>query len=167
MAIRDAMLPEFDHEMATTRRLLERTPEDRPDWRPHAKSTPLGQLASHVAEIPGWVTFTLERTELDMNPGNEPKTLRPIFTTRAELLDQFDRGVADARTGLATAMDDALAVNWTLKSGGHEIFTMPRSVVLRSFVLNHLIHHRAQLGVYLRMNDVPVPGSYGPSADES
>ena len=163
MALVDALLPEFDHEMTTTRKLLERVPDDRLDWKPHQKSYSLGQLAQHVATIPMWGSATLNQTELDLASGDRP----PELTSRAEMLKAFDGHVAATRAALAGKSDGEFMVPWTLKSGGHTIFSMPKAMVWRSFVLNHLVHHRGQLSVYLRLNDVPVPSIYGPSADET
>jgi uncharacterized damage-inducible protein DinB len=162
MALADALLPEFDHEMTVTRKLLERVPEDQFDWKPHQKSMSLGELAQHVATIPMWGAVTLGETELDV-AGRPPL---PPFTTRHELLSFFDRNVADARRALAGRGDGELMVPWALKQGTRTIFSMPRAAVLRSFVLNHLVHHRGQLSVYLRLRDVALPSIYGPSADE-
>lgn len=163
MSLVDSLLPEFDHEMTTTRRLLERVPEDRLDWKPHARSSSLGGLATHVANLPHWGTITVTKTELDLAAGgvNDP------LTTRAELVTTFDRHVATARAALAASTDAELMAPWSLKRGGHTIFSMPRVGVWRSFVMSHLIHHRGQLSVYLRMHDVALPSIYGPSADET
>ncbi|MGH7654457.1 MAG: DinB family protein [Gemmatimonadaceae bacterium] len=166
MAIRDALLPEFDTEMASTRKVLERVPIEKADYKPHAKSGSLGWLAWHVADLPHWVVETVNKEELDFAPPGAPRPAPPKVDSRDTLLASFDEKVAAARTAIAGASDDHLAKTWTLKAGGKTIFSMPRSMVLRSFVMNHMIHHRAQLGVYLRLNDVPVPGMYGPSADE-
>lgn len=166
MSIAQSLLPEFDHEMATTRKMLEVVPEGRNDWKPHDKSMTLGRLAGHVAELPGWGQVTLEETELDFAPVGKPAFKPGVFTTRAETLKTFDAAVTATRAALMKASDADLMVNWTLKSGGNTLLSMPRIAVLRSFVLNHIVHHRAQLGVYLRLNDVAIPGSYGPSADE-
>jgi uncharacterized damage-inducible protein DinB len=166
MAIRDALLPEFDMEMASTRKILERVPESNLDYKPHAKSGSLGWLAWHVADLPAWIVETVNTDELDFAPVGVARPAPPVMESRKDLLESFDKKVADARTAIAGVSDEHLAKPWTLKAGGHVIFTMPRTAVLRSFVMNHLIHHRAQLGVYLRLNDVPVPGMYGPSADE-
>jgi uncharacterized damage-inducible protein DinB len=163
MAMVDALLPEFDHEMATTRKLLERVPEDRMDWKPHPRSYSLGQLAQHVATIPMWGGMTLTRTELDLGGAAQPPEIR----TRADLLGTFDQNAAATRAALIGKTDAELLVPWTLKSNGHAIFSMPRAAVWRGFVLSHLVHHRGQLSVYLRMQDVPIPSIYGPSADES
>jgi uncharacterized damage-inducible protein DinB len=162
MAIADGLLPEFDHEMTVTRKLLERVPEGNFDWKPHHKSMSLGQLAQHVATIPRWGDVTLSRTEFDLSSEPTPAAM----TTRAEMLAAFDRHVRDARAALVGKGDGELMAPWTLKRGGHTIFSMPRTGVWRAMVMSHLIHHRAQLGVYLRMHDVPLPSMYGPSADE-
>jgi uncharacterized damage-inducible protein DinB len=162
MSIVDTLLPEFDHEMTVTRKLLERVPEDRFGWKPHPKSFTLGQLAQHVATIPQWGTMTLRESEIDI--GGDQR-LAPLGT-RAEILSLFDGHVSGTRALLVGKSDAELKAPWTLKRDGHVIFTMPKQGVWRSFVMSHLIHHRAQLGVYLRLNDVPVPGMYGPSADE-
>jgi uncharacterized damage-inducible protein DinB len=163
MSIVDSLLPEFDHEMTTTRKLLERVPEDRLDWKPHAKSTSLGGLATHVANLPTWGSITVNQTELDLAESGVAELAR----TRAELLARFDANVASTRAALAGKSDAELMVPWTLKRAGQKIFSMPRVGVWRSFVMSHLIHHRGQLSVYLRMNDVALPSIYGPSADES
>jgi uncharacterized damage-inducible protein DinB len=166
MAIKDAILPEFDHEMATTRKLLERVPEDRKDWQPHPKSMSLGRLSQHLATLPNWVGATTGQTELHMNPPGGPAYTPPEFESTASALATFDENVKAGRAAIAAAEDKDFMVPWTFKSGGRTIFTMPRAAVLRSFVTNHIIHHRGQLSVYLRLNDVPVPSIYGPSADE-
>jgi uncharacterized damage-inducible protein DinB len=162
MAISDSLLPEFDHEMANTRKVLERLPEDKFGWRPHQKSFTMGALATHVATLPFWALMTIEVDSIDISAPME----NPEAKTRAELLERFDRSTAPARAAIAAAGDERLLAPWSLVSGGTALLTMPRTAVLRSFVMNHLIHHRAQLGVYLRLNDVPVPALYGPSADE-
>ena len=162
MPMADAMLPEFDHEMGLTRRLLERVPEDRFDWKPHAKSMSLGHLAQHVATLPAWGSMTLNQQEFDL--ASSPPD--PPMRRREELLTAFDRLVLETRTALLGKTDAELLVPWTLKKDGHTIFTMPKASVWRSFVISHLIHHRGQLSVYLRLNDVAVPSIYGPSADE-
>jgi uncharacterized damage-inducible protein DinB len=167
MMISQSLLPEFDHEMANLRKTLERIPEDKPDFVPHAKSMPLGRLAAHLAEIPMWATMTVAQDEIDINPPGGPAYQPAVMTTRNDLLAMFDQNLEQARTQLAGASDEALLRPWTLKNSGQAILTMPKIAVLRSFVMNHMIHHRAQMGVYLRMNGVPVPALYGPSADES
>ena len=163
MQMVDSLLPEFDHEMTTTRKLLERVPDDRLDWKPHAKSYSLGQLAQHVATIPMWGSVTINATELDLGAGSAP----PAMRSRQELLAAFDQNAAATRAALVGKTDAELMVPWTLKNSGRTIFSSPKAVVWRSFVLSHLIHHRGQLSVYLRLQDVPVPSIYGPSADES
>lgn len=164
--ISQSLLPEFDHEMANTRKTLERVPEGKGSFAPHAKSMTLARLAGHVAEIPTWAVMTLAMDEFDLNPATGPKYDPYLFETRADALAKFEGEMKKAREILAATSDEQMMSTWTLKSGGHQIMAMPKIAVFRSFVMNHLIHHRAQLGVYLRMNDVPVPGLYGPSADE-
>lgn len=160
--ISEMILPEFDQEMANTRKLLELVPEGKQDYKPHEKSMSLGRLASHTAEIPGWVADTLQKEVLELNAGQQPY----LAKSREELLEKFDKDVAQARDVIAGASDDDLHKTWTMKFDGQTIISMPRTAVLRSFIMNHLIHHRAQLGVYLRLNDIEFPGMYGPSADE-
>jgi len=166
MAISASMLPEFDQEMANTRKTLSRVPDGKFDWKPHAKSMPMGQLSVHLALFPSWMSDTLSKTSFDYAPVDGPAYEAPDIKTTQQLLEAFDSGVAEARKGLEKATDAELMQNWSLLEGGKTIFTMPRIAVLRGMVMNHMIHHRAQLGVYLRLNDVPVPGLYGPSADE-
>lgn len=167
MTMSEALLPEFDHEMANTRKTLERVPEEKFGWKPHEKSMTMGRLAKHLADIPGWVEHTLNQDRLDVNPEGGQQEQPSEVPSRKELLALFDKNVATGRAALAGAADDQFRQPWTLLSGGKEIFTLPRAAVLRSFVMSHTIHHRAQLGVYLRLNDVPVPSIYGPSADEN
>lgn len=156
-------IPEFEHEAALTRKTLERVPLEQGDWKPHEKSFTLRQLASHLATIPSWTAVTLQQDELDMDPDDQA----PQFDTREAMLDAFDRSVEEARQVLADTSGEQLMGTWTLKSGGATVLSMPRLAVLRGFVLNHAVHHRAQLGVYLRLLGVPVPSIYGPSADEA
>ena len=158
----DALLPEFDHEMATTRRVLERVPEPQFGWKPHEKSFSLGDLTGHISNIPFWCTMTLKDTSLDLATLDRPTSP----TSLAEVLKGFDNRVTTAREHLSRATDPEFLVPWTLKMGDQEFFTMPRISVLRTFVMNHLIHHRGQLTVYLRLNNVPLPPIYGPTADE-
>jgi uncharacterized damage-inducible protein DinB len=166
MTIVNSLLPDFDQEMASTRKVLERVPEDKLDWQPHSKSHTIGWNANHLAEIPSWVVETLTKTALDISPPGGPPYQSPSFRTRQQILDIFDKNVAAARQALAAAKDADFDVLWSLQKAGQTIFTMPRRAVLRSFVINHMIHHRAILCVYFRLNDIPVPGMYGPSADE-
>jgi uncharacterized damage-inducible protein DinB len=163
MRISDALLPEFDQEMANTRKTLERIPESKLGWKPHEKSMTLGRLAGHVAELAGWAKTTIETDSLNLTMADY-KPLIP--TSRQQVLDAFDKNVKAARVAIAGASDEHLMKPWTLEFNGQKMFTLPRAAVLRSSCFNHIIHHRAQLGVYLRLNDVPVPALYGPSADE-
>ncbi len=163
MAIKDALLPEFDHEMGTTRRVLERVPDDKMVWKPHQKSMSLGRLATHLAEVPGWVAGIVQESSFNMESG---KYVPAELKTREEILSLFDKNVANARGQIASRTDAEFMAPWTLKRDGHDMFTLPKAGVFRSFLLNHLIHHRGQLSVYLRLNDVAVPSIYGPSADE-
>jgi uncharacterized damage-inducible protein DinB len=163
MSINQSFLGEFDFEMAAARKTLERMPEDKFDWAPHQKSTKLGRLGQHLAEIPGWTKETVEKDSIDF-AGFQPP---PVPKTRAEILSQFDKNVAAARAALVSASNDADWMKpWSLKNGETVIFTLPKVAVMRTFVLNHVVHHRAQMGVYLRLNNVAVPSIYGPSADE-
>lgn len=165
MEIRALLLPEFDQEMATTRRLLEACPDGPAEYRPHPKSMTWQALVSHLVNIPAWVPLTLDQAELDMGPDGKAWTT-PQMGSRAEALAAFDANVASARMSLAAAGDDRMAETWTLKGNGQVHLSAPKVTVLRAFVLNHLVHHRAQLGVYLRLLDLPLPGTYGPSADQ-
>jgi uncharacterized damage-inducible protein DinB len=164
--INTGLLPEFDNEMSNTRKTLERVPEDKFGWKPHEKSMPMVRLAGHIAELVGWTLDTMNKEELDFMPVGGPGFQPFIPASRQELLDRFDKLVPQARAALAAGSDEQFLRPWTLKAGGNTIFTMPKIAVIRSFVMNHIIHHRAQLGVYLRLNNVPVPALYGPSADE-
>jgi uncharacterized damage-inducible protein DinB len=165
MPIVESLVPEFDHEMGTTRRVLDRVPEDEFAWRPHEKSMTLGQLAGHLANLPYWGRMILEGTSYDLSaPGNERRNAPPA--SRVALVQEFDDKVAAARAVLVKMTDPELMVYWTLKHGDHEVFTMPRISVVRGFFLNHSIHHRGQLTVYLRLKNVPLPPIYGPTADE-
>ncbi len=167
MAIGEGLLPEFDQEMANTRKILERVPEDKFAWKPHPKSGAMGWLAAHVAGIPQWASMTMDRESLDLAPqGQRPQPPAPP-ASRTQLLDGFDKNASAARQAISTASDSQFLQPWTLLNNGKILLTLPRIAVLRSFVMNHLIHHRAQLTVYLRMNDVAIPGLYGPSADEN
>ncbi len=164
MAISAALLPEFDHEMANTRKTLERVPEEKFAWKPHEKSTSLGRLAGHLAQLPGLAQLIIGQEFLDVTqPARQPL----VPGSREQVLHEFDKSTSVARAAIAGATDQNLQQSWTLRAGERVIFTLPRIGALRAMVLNHMIHHRAQLGVYLRLNDVPVPSIYGPSADES
>ena|SRR5580765_6652962 len=168
MTISEALLPEFDHEMANTRKTLERVPEELFGWKPHEKSGTMGWLATHVANLPEWGSNTITKESLDLTPpdGQAPAPL-PSAKSSRELLETFDKGVKETRAALAGATDEDLTKTWRLFFSGKELFAMPRAAVWRTWVMNHMIHHRAQLGVYLRLNNIPVPALYGPSADES
>lgn len=161
MGIREALLAEFDHEVAATRRLLACLPDDRLAWRPHERSRSLGALAAHVAQIPGWAMHILEVTRVDIAEALEADT-EP--TCRAEIVRQFDEATTRTRRALDRT-DAELNAPWSLERGGQELFSMPRAAAFRTFVLGHVVHHRGQLTVYLRLNDIPVPALYGPTAD--
>jgi uncharacterized damage-inducible protein DinB len=160
--IKDSLLAEFDHETATTRKLLERLPDDRLSWRPHERSMTLGGLGTHLSNLPHWAEAILGQDSFDLNDG--PPHL-DAKTSRAEIVAWFDETTRRARA-LMDRTDAEYLTRWTLKRGDQEMFSMPRMAAFRSFILNHLIHHRGQLSVYLRLNDIPVPAIYGPSADE-
>lgn len=163
MAIKDGLLPEFDHEMALVRKVLEHVNEQQLGWAPHEKSMTLGRLATHVAEIPEWARTILNDPELNMVTGSyQPRTAATV----AEMLAIFDAASAKAREFLAAKSDADLLSTWTFKQDGKELFSMPRVAAFRGWVMNHLIHHRGQLSVYLRQTGSKVPSIYGPSADE-
>jgi uncharacterized damage-inducible protein DinB len=165
MALKDALLPEFDHEMGATRRVLERIPEADLRWKPHEKSYSLGQLSAHLANLPTWVDLTCDLSVFDLASLGEDARPKEPATTR-EVVARFDENVSKARRKLSEQTDSALMSMWTLQQQGQEFFTMPKIAVLRSFVMNHSIHHRGQLTVYLRLRNVPLPSIYGPTADE-
>ena len=159
----ETILPEFDREMANTRKVLERVPEDRLDWEAHPKSHTIGWNANHLAEILGWVEGMLTAPSWDFAPiGGEPYQ-SPKLTSRQEILDVFDHNVAAARRAIAAAKDDQMPQPWSLLINGTPLFTIPRVDMMRTFILNHLIHHRAILCVYLRLNDISVPSMYAPT----
>jgi uncharacterized damage-inducible protein DinB len=160
MTISQALLPEFDAEMATTRRVLERVPSEKAEWKPHPKSFALGHLAQLVATMPGWVTHTIRDDALDLASGPGYS-----FQKTESLLKQFDELVKTARGAIQSAKDSDFDAPWSLKMGDRVLFTMPKGTVVRQNI-NHLVHHRGQLTVYLRLLDVPVPSIYGPTADE-
>ena len=165
MSIAESILPEFDHETATTRMLLERVPQARADWQPHVRSMSLGHLAMHIANIPHWAPVAIERHGFDTNPIDGPRATTPPFESVAHMLQFYDDGVKAARALLVRTTDGEFMATWTLKSGGKSMFSMPRVAVFRSFIMNHAVHHRGQLSVYLRLLDVPIPNIYGPTAD--
>ncbi|HTR39847.1 MAG TPA: DinB family protein [Bryobacteraceae bacterium] len=166
MKISEMLLPEFDQEMANTRKTLERIPEDKFGWKPHPKSFAAGALGTHIAQMTGWAVDTMTKDSFDIAPPGQEHRPNPPAATQKELLEMFDQGASKARAAIAAASDETFMGPWSLLAGGKVLMTMPRVAVIRTFVLNHVIHHRAQLGVYLRLNDVPVPSVYGPSADE-
>jgi len=168
MTIGQSMLAEFDQEMQNTRKTLERVPDDKWNWKPHEKSGTVGWLAAHIATLPGWATMTINTEEFDYAPVSGKSSYQPPKTENSkDLLAVFDKESSEARAALASVSDQEMLKTWTLLAGGKEIFAMPRVAVIRGVVMNHLIHHRAQLGVYFRLMGVPVPGLYGPSADEN
>ena len=165
MSLAQLLLPEFDAEMASTRRLLECVPDGKAAWQPHEKSMTLGRLATHVAELAGRATAVVTQDEWDPRPPGvtvQPRSL----DTRAKILELFDEGVKDARQALATTSDADFAKSWVMKRGGTPMYTGARLDAYRRIAMNHMIHHRAQLGVYLRLLGVAIPGMYGPSADD-
>jgi uncharacterized damage-inducible protein DinB len=166
MKLSASLLPEFDQETANLRKTLERVPDDKLSWKPHPKSMSLGGLATHLANMLTWVDLTLGASELDIAPAGKPAFKSSELRSRSEILAAFDKHAAAARKALAGASDATLLGPWTLIAGGKKLFTLPRVACLRSFTMNHMIHHRGQLTVYLRLLDVPVPALYGPSADE-
>ncbi len=166
MSLSAALLPEYDREMTSTRNTLERVPDGKFSWKPHEKSGTMGWLAGHLASIPSWTTITIKQDSLDLAPGGKPSEPPPIPKSTKELLESFDKSVAEGRAALSGASDEHLFKFWSLLNNGNTILSMPRIDCLRTWVMNHIIHHRAQLGVYLRLNNIPVPAIYGPSADE-
>lgn len=166
MPVRDSLLPEFDHEMAVTRRVLERLPESGWAWKPHEKSFDLGGLAAHVARIPRWGRTILDGDSYDLDHERDGAADATPPATLQGVLETFDRHVGDLRKQLINRTDGELMAPWALKRGSHLVMSMPRLTALRSFVLHHLIHHRGQLTVYLRLQDVPLPPLYGSTADE-
>jgi uncharacterized damage-inducible protein DinB len=166
MAIKDGVLAEFDREIEVTRRVLERVPEGKPGFKPHEKSMAMDRLAGHVAELPGWAKETMLQDSIVMGGEAAAQNAGLRMTSRKQLLEEFDKRAAAGRAAIANASDEVFMKPWSLVAEGKAVFTMPKIAVLRGFVMNHLIHHRGQLSVYLRLNNVPVPSIYGPSADE-
>ena len=158
-----AFLAELENEAKVTRTCLERVPADKFDWKPHEKSMTFGRLATHCAEMFGWTKETLKSDVLDF-AAFDYKPFEP--KSNDELLAFFDDHIAKAKAILAETSDETFFTDWTMRNGEQVYFTMPKVAVMRSFVMNHIIHHRGQLSVYLRLNDIPVPSLYGPSADE-
>lgn len=164
MTLNEPLMMELQHEAESTRKMLERLPKEKLTWKPHEKSMSLGRLAMHLAEIPGWVNATLLADELDFSKMDYKMV---EATSSEEAVKMFDEKLASALDVLKNTEDATMMNMWTMRDGEKIYFTMPKIAVLRSFVYSHLIHHRGQMSVYLRLLDVPVPGSYGPSADDS
>ena len=161
MSIGKSFLDEFDGEMATTRRVLERVPSEKAEWKPHPKSFAIGHLAQLLAWMPGWITNTIREKQLDLAGGGAGYS----FEKTDSLVQLFDKNVSEARAALSAISDEEIAQSWSLKMGEKTLATMPRVVVVRQHI-NHLVHHRGQMSVYLRLLDVPIPSIYGPTADE-
>jgi uncharacterized damage-inducible protein DinB len=165
MTIAELLLQDYDIEISNTRRTLERVPEDKPDWVPHPKSMKMGALAMHCASLPNFGHYILEEDGMDVASSKRPQP-NFTFTTREACLQRLDESSAKCRAAIAEASDDRLTTLWKFSFGEHLISHNPRSMAFRTMCFDHLVHHTAQLGVYLRLNDIPVPGLYGPSADE-
>jgi uncharacterized damage-inducible protein DinB len=163
MALKDALLAEFKHEAAATQKLLEKVPVASSTWKPHEKSMTLGRLATHIAEIPYWIVEILGKDEFDF--AARPYNPR-VAATHEELMEIFSKNVEQAAEALSAADDNLLNKTWTVRNGEHIMFAAPKKVAIRGWAFNHQYHHRGQLSVYLRLLDIPVPGMYGPSADE-
>ena len=166
MSMAQGMLAQYKQEAAGTRKMLERVPFEKADWAPHEKSMALGRLAAHIAEMQAWGASILTDDEFDMAPTDGEPYKSPVFESTEQLLAAFDEGAAAIEAALPDVSDEALMEHWSLKSGGEEIFGGPRGQFFGMLTINHIIHHRGQLSVYLRLCDVAVPGMYGPSADE-
>jgi uncharacterized damage-inducible protein DinB len=162
MSFSETLLPEFDQEIPATRKILERVPEVLFTWKPHEKSMAMGRLASHIAEMPSWAEHIINLPKLEIDPGTKPFNA----STSAELLETFDKNVENSRAAIAGVSDEHVAETWELIYGGHILVSMARIKLLRGMFMNHMIHHRGQLSVYLRLHNIAVPGMYGPSADE-
>ena len=163
MALSESLSAELMQESNGTRKILQSVTDEHFDWKPHAKSFTLGTLASHLAELPSYVTYIIQNDELDFAKMDYKA---PDVHDSAGLMQFFDETIAKAKENLSNVSDETLMKNWTLRTGDHVIMTLPKAAVLRTMVMNHIVHHRAQLGVYLRLLDIPVPGVYGPTADE-
>ncbi len=167
MAISEALLPEFDHEMANTRKCLARVPDAKLSWTAHEKSWDLRSLVTHMANLPRWTVMTLTASSFDMEPADGESVQEDSADSIEHALEMFDAHVAAARQAIAGSNDEDMMASWSLLKAGETVFAMPRVAVVRSFIMNHMIHHRGQLSVYLRLNDLSVPSIYGPSADEA
>jgi uncharacterized damage-inducible protein DinB len=166
MAISASMLPELEMELATTRKCLERLPTEKFGWKPHEKSMSMSQLATHIVNMLNWGTTTCQQDSFDVAPVGAPPYREEPAATTADLLAQFDKNAAEFKAALAATTDEQMMASWSLLAGGNVVFTMPRIATLRGMIMNHIVHHRGQLTVYMRINDIPVPSVYGPSADE-
>lgn len=166
MTIGQGMAEELAHSAISARKVLERIPESKFDWTPHPKSMTFLKLASHIAESLGWAKYTLDTSELDIEPVDGPKFEAYVAKDLSDLLATFDRNLAESIEALKGVSDATLAEIWTMKKAGEVMFSFPKLIIVRSFILDHLVHHRAQLGLYLRLNDISVPAMLGPSADE-
>jgi uncharacterized damage-inducible protein DinB len=164
MTIAESLLPEFDHEMSSLRKVIERVPDSKADWKPHPKSAAMGYLAIHLARLASLTNRIIEADDIDV--GNPAGWTMPEFESAAKTVAMFDEVTKAARAALAGASDAQLMKPWSLKNNGETRFTLPKVAAYRSMVLNHIIHHRGQMTVYLRLNDIPLPGLYGPTADE-
>ena len=161
--LNQSIIPELQNEAANTRKMLERVPQDQFQSKPHVKSMSLVRLATHIAELPSWIPMIINSNELDLSKMNYKP---PVINNTADLTELLDRNLKQATDALKTVSDDTLMGTWTLRNADHVIFSLPRIAVIRSMAMNHVIHHRGQLSVYLRLHNVAVPGMYGPSADE-
>jgi uncharacterized damage-inducible protein DinB len=166
MSIAQSMILELDFELKSTRKVLERLPAEKWDWSPHPRSMTVKRLASHLATIPTWGVMTLSTESLDINPPGGAPFVPPENNSPTEAVAMFDKGMAEFRAALEKTGDEAMMAPWSLLSGGETVFTQPRAGVLSGMIIKHLVHHRGQLSVYLRLLDIPVPSIYGPSADE-
>jgi uncharacterized damage-inducible protein DinB len=166
MAIADLIIPEFDREMSSTRRVLERVPDQNGAWRPHEKSFPIGHLAQHVSRLPSWATMIMTQTQVDLDPPGGRQFPDYTYEKTTTLLETFDENVAKGHAAIGQALDSSFKEPWALKRRGITLVSMSRYDMLRTMMMNHIIHHRAQLTVYLRLLNIPLPGLYGPTADE-
>lgn len=167
MNLKEFFLSELQQEIINTRKTLERIPAAKWNWKPHQKSWTMGELATHLANLPSWTNITIQNDSFDIAPPGTTPPKTKVARSLKEVLEVFDKNCMETRTTLENSSEEQLLKPWTMLHGGKTIFTMPKIAVLRSFILNHSIHHRAQLLVYFRLNDVPVPALYGPSADEN
>lgn len=165
MSMSDRMVPAFDQIIEGTRRHLAAIPDDRLEWRPHEKSFTIGELGTHLANLPMWTMATLGQDAFDVAPPGEEPPRQPPLGSTDQIVAALEENATAARDAIASASDEDMMKDWTLLSGGESLFTLPKIAVLRSFIMDHMIHHRGQLTVYLRLLDVPVPQTFGPTAD--